>query len=505
MGMQLPSDILLGECGKTATSIASVEPAGNGLIWDFTVGRWHNYELAGVIHHNSGTTTTSAYKTARLLLEKQKPPRRDTPFWVISNTYDQVCGVCWGEKLHGMGFIPDCEIDWPRVRWLSAKDQWPLSVSLKPWPTARGGDPNKNWKIEFKSYEQGRRALQARSIGGFWFSEQFPLDLFLETLRGCREYMFPGAQFAEFTPIEPELCLWIEQVMEDPPENWNFYRCNTALNRVNLADGWYESFFGAVPEEMKDVRMTGALATFEGVIFPTFNIHVHVMKDRLTTEDIPWGVFHYRGIDWGSSLEHPQTCVWGYVDGLGEWTIYDEYWSVDQARLTRDHAAEILDRSIAWGWPEIGNSPQYCQTFADPARPDLIEEFCQSGLVTTMANNQVYEGIDTIRSLLKIQPTTGRPKLRIHERCQHLIQEMRKYRWKRSRKPTAGGMVGNVALPEPLRREEDEVCALRYMIHTMVKSHGQGLDSMRYSEYEKRKSVQLKRALVGGGGRGMIP
>ena len=459
---------------------------------------WANDAVSFLVGGNaSGTTVAAAYKTAKFILERQPPPRRDTPFWIIAKSYEQTCSVCWGEKLHGQQLIPDCEVDWGRISWVSKKDDWPKNVPLKPWP----GQPGKNWRIEFKSYEQGREALQARSIGGFWFSEQFPLNLFLETLRGCREYMFPGGQFCEFTPIDPELCLWIERVMEDPPFGWGFYRCNTELNKPNLATGWYENFFAAVPDEMQDVRKTGALASFEGTIFPSFQVPVHVRRSRLTTADIPRGVWHYRGIDWGSSVEHPFTCVWGYVDGQGHWTIYDEYWSISQAKLTRDHAAEILDRSIAWGWPEEGNNPEYCQTYADPARPDLIGEFSALGIPCLPANNDVYDGIDTIRMLLKVQANTGTPKLMIHERCRHLNEEMRKYRWKRTRLPQSGvGLISHVAKPEPLRRDEDTVCAMRYMIHSVTKSHGLGLDSMKYSNYE-RKSVQIRR---NGNGKGML-
>jgi hypothetical protein len=200
----------------------------------------------------AGTTEAAMFKLAKFVLHDQPPPRPNTPFWIISNTYEQVCGVCWAEKLMGHAHIPACEINWNDIRWLSAKQSWPLSVPLKPWPC----NPHNNWLLEFKSYEQGRTALQARSIGGFCFSEQFPLDLFIETLRGCREYMFPGGQFAEFTPIDPVLSLWVEKAQDEMPEGWAFYRANTEANKPNLADGWYDNFFAAVPDEMIEVRRT---------------------------------------------------------------------------------------------------------------------------------------------------------------------------------------------------------------------------------------------------------
>ena len=70
-------------------------------------------------------------------------------------------------------------------------------------------------------------------------------------------------------------------------------------------------------------------------------------------------------------------------------------------------------------------------SFADSARPGEINTFNKYSLLITPAANSpgsVIRGIDVIRSLLKINPKTGMPRLRIHKRCRHLIEEMRKYR-----------------------------------------------------------------------------
>ena len=174
--------------------------------------------------NGSGKTEVAAAKVGRFLVSWQEPPRRDTPFWIVSNSYQQVCAVCWQEKLFGRQFIPHDCIDWSRVRWLAPAQNWPLVVPLRPWPNGN------NWVLEFKSYEQGRRQLQARSIGGFWLSEQFTWDVFQEVLRGCREYMFPGGQIAEFTPVDPELCSHLEEILDNLPAGWGVYRLNTECN-----------------------------------------------------------------------------------------------------------------------------------------------------------------------------------------------------------------------------------------------------------------------------------
>jgi hypothetical protein len=381
---------------------------------------------------------------------------------------------------------------------------------------------------------QGWTKMQARSIGGFWFSEQFPLALFIEVLRGCRDYMFPGGQFAEFTPLQPDLCIWLEKVMENPPAGWRFYRGNTECNRPNLEAGWYDDFFATVPDEMLETRRIGALATFEGAIYTSFNRSLHVVGNEKIAYPFTPGMTHHRGIDWGASEEHPFACTWMAYDGMGDWIVYDEYWSNDQSRITQDHAVEILARSFAWGWPvpieikqptarmkpiadavwarvaEIrpGARPlldqQFGSTFADPSRPGEINAFNQMGIYVSPGMNDVYKGIDCIRSLLKVNPATDLPKLFIHERCKHLIEEFRKYRWMRGKKPTGTKILNPKAgKPVPLKRDDDTVDSLRYGCYSASMQRGAAPGSCDYKTYvDKRKGVQLDRGAYRGNGNG---
>ena len=475
---------------------------------------YHSRDLVSMVlgGNGSGKTTAAAAKVSKFVLFDQPPPRRDTPFWIISNTYDQVSGVCWAEKFHGEGHIPIGEVDWDRVRWLNVGLNWPLAVPLRPWPKSRGGDPGKNWILEFKSYEQGRRALQARSIGGFWFSEQFPLDLFLEVLRACREYMYPGGQIAEFCPIEPELCLWVERMMDTRPKSWGFYRMNTECNRKHLAKDWYDQFVAAIPDEMKATRLTGALATFEGSIFPTFSVRPideggHVIKGPV---DIPVGAECYFGLDWGASVEHPFACVWGFRDWRGVYTIYDEYWTNSQTVTLDDHAAKIKEITEDWFVPTYRDEPRRPNwgvdtMFCDPENMIAMRDFGGKGLNCHIASKNVDEGIDLIRVMLKYHPEFGGPRLRIHERCKHLIEEMRKYRWERKTKNEIGGRTIAVARPRPLKRDDDTLDSMRYLLFSAEKSRGAQIVTTGYGEWQrKHRTIQLdlSQRMVGANANG---
>ena len=236
---------------------------------------FYNSDTTGVAWmvggNGAGTTTLTMAKIAKLVLGTPAP-RRDTPFWVIANSRDQVMETCWVEKLFGMGFIPEWRIDWDRITWYRSTRGWPYGVPLLP----NEGEKT-NWVLEFKSYAQCREQVQAEPIGGFAFVEQFPWDLLIETLRGCREYNLPGSKFCAFTPVDPALSFEIEQMIENGhkpksgaepdrlymPDNWEVYRANTqcAMEAGHVSAEWFDEFFGMIPEEAREARMTGSFAS----------------------------------------------------------------------------------------------------------------------------------------------------------------------------------------------------------------------------------------------------
>lgn len=472
VGQLQVGDSVLG-AASASSKITAFEYLRTDVFYDLHVPGDNNYLAAGVWHHNSGKTVTSAHKCAQFVLEKQPAPRKDTPFWIVSNTYDMVCGVCWAEKLFEI--IPKQCVDWDRIQWYRPDRNWPFAVPLKPWPGQANKD--KNWVLEFKSYEQGRMSMQARSIGGLWFSEQFTWEIFTEALRGCRDYMYPGSVFAEFTPIDPALSVEIEDRYDDPPQGYSFYRTNTERNVEfkGISRDWYDTFMATVSDEMKETRRTGAFASYEGSIYQTFNSKVHlvesidVARSSASAAEVLFtgdpgeqptklrGIFFRRATDWGFSKEHPWVTLWGFKDGTGRWFIYDEYWS-DAGRTAKDHFEAIKsdDRH------QYSNEPWFGPMYGDPSRPDLIQQANDDGILTFAARNDVDEGIECVRRHLKIG--INGPSLFIDKhRCPKLAQQMRTYRWmKRSGK----GINPAAAAGKPLKFGDDAADAVRYLLYS---------------------------------------
>jgi hypothetical protein len=449
--------------------------------------------------NGAGTTSCSLAKVAKFVYETP-PPRRDTPFWIIANTYEQVMKTCWVEKLHGHGHILPQDVDWQRIAWYRSTAGWPYRVPLKPH--ANGN----NWVLEFKSYEQGRSKMQAEAIGGFLFVEQFPYPLLEEVLRGCREYNFPGSKLCEFTPVDPNMSVEIEMMIEedDLPPGWKVYRANTecAMEAGHVSKEWFHEFFGMVPEAMRETRMTGRFATYEGAIYPGFNPLVHLVGDDVIS--FPPNIHHRRAIDWGAGPDNPFAAIWAYRDSLGIWYIYDEEYSASQDKTTIDHLCDVQD---AYPWPQ--ENPHYGNTYADPSSPDNIriamklpmyamdeDGVPRPPISITPASNRVLEGIEHVQYLLKVDKAlstpdhpNGRPRLYIHkENCKNLARELRSYQWLRS------SMMGiNPVNPrrEPRKKDDHLADSLRYLTFSEAARAGGTIESRRKTGGAAGRSVRL--------------
>jgi hypothetical protein len=440
--------------------ITSVEFLRRDVYWDFSVEEHENYWMAGAWHHN--TTTTSLLKACKFMLETP-PPRRNTPFWFIAESYEQI-GSIYDEKIAQFGLIPPHIIDKDRIHWNKRNNNWPFRVPL----ISPEGPVGRNWTMEFKGWRQGRGQFQARAVGGFCFIEQFPWVILDETLRGAREFNIPGSKMAEYTPVDPSMSQEIEEMIEngvDPgmgnrankdakylPEGWKVYHMNTkcAKDHGHVSEAWFKEFFSMIPDSMLDVRMKGLFASFEGVIYPEFMPQIHCCGDEIWPIVHSEGTYHLRCIDWGTGPDNPFVCLWIAVCSDGTSYVYDEYYSNSSDCTIIDHLVNVQEQ---WEW---SNSPQFGMTYADPSDPgnfriasrlnEYARKHCDKvvkNISMGRAKNAVYEGIEHVRLMLKpslkravMDPNTLKveekfmPRLMIHKgNCPNLVREMKAYRW----------------------------------------------------------------------------
>lgn len=376
----------------------------------------------------SGKTSAGAYAVADMLI-RQQPPRDKCPFWVISKSYEMVGGISWGEKLSQ--YIHPRNIYW--ITWTNKARGWPAAIGL-----------HNGWVIEFKSWEQGRQAFQARSIGGAWLDEQFPEDVFHEVFVRTRD--FSGPIFFTLTPIDPDA--FLEERYHDVPDDWEWFELHTEDNRKTrggyLDDAWVDAFIADTPPDFRDVRLLGKFSGFAGAVYKMFRREVHVC-DPYPDNVPPDGGRIVRGIDFG--FNNPFVCLWARLDGDGCWTVFDEHYQPRE--LIGNHAKAINGR------------PTYRQgigaSWADPEDAQSRAELAKLDIPTGAAKKDVMSGIEEVQKALMVQ-SNGKPRLRITANCRNLIREMATYRWE------SNGSTRRDAKDEPEKKNDHCVDSLRYIL-----------------------------------------
>lgn len=181
-----------------------------------------------------------------------------------------------------------------------------------------------------------------------------------------------------------------------------------------------------------DRGIRGLWVSGDGVVYPDFDRNVHV----ITSEQARRMIFdrYLAGVDWG--WEHFGAIVTIGVKG-------DSYYVIEE------HAAQ---HKYIGGWINVakdiirryGNIPFYC----DPARTEHIAAFRKAGINAYLANNRVLSGIEEVATLM-----TNRQFFIVYEQCPRFREEIYKYVWKKN-------------TGEPLKENDDVLCAIRYGIHS---------------------------------------
>lgn len=178
----------------------------------------------------------------------------------------------------------------------------------------------------------------------------------------------------------------------------------------------------------------------EGMVYSMFDHALHV---REPPPNARWTEMLV-GIDHG--WEDPGVLLLVGVQGNGRdatcW-ILDEVYEQHQvptwwtARAKR--FAEQWNMAVSWRQHERAAVP--CRWFADPSRPEQIQEFVRAGIRVEPAKNAVEDGILAVadRLIPRLDPADQSGKRRlakmyVHPRCKHTIEEFGKYRRRRDPK-----------------------------------------------------------------------
>ena len=158
---------------------------------------------------------------------------------------------------------------------------------------------------------------------------------------------------------------------------------------------------------------------FSGAIYKDFQRAYHVIDDWKPNP----GEIVFRAMDFGAI--NPTVCLWVHVNREGEVIFFDEYQASE--KTTQENAGMILARHHEY---------TYAQTYGDPSGKQEIIDYGSFGLyissatkITTNEMDWVNSGINQVKMLLRVNPSTGRPKLFITQNCQNTIEGMERYEW----------------------------------------------------------------------------
>ena len=237
----------------------------------------------------------------------------------------------------------------------------------------------------------------------------------------------------------------------------------------NLPRDYVESL-EKMPKAWVERFMEGSFEVFSGQIFPEFSSDVHVLMPFPMAE---WYSI-FEGIDWG--YRNPTSCLWAAFDDKKNGFIVDEH--LQNNKLVNWHANKILDRRAQWGEP--------VQTMIDPTSSKIdptsgrsvIDEFNESGILVTPADNARIAGINRIGEWLREDPMhphpltgelhpehdhptepRGYPHLWIFANCVNLIEHLPQYQWVK-KPPTQEADPKE----KPLEKDDHDVDALRYIL-----------------------------------------
>lgn len=267
------------------------------------------------------------------------------PFWCAGvtgeSTRDNPQRILYGALGQpGTGMLPkDC------IKDVTNKRGIPNAVDTIVVRHGGGGDVQATESlIGFKSYDQGREKWQGPTLGGVWFDEEPPQDIYTEGL--TRTNVAMGPVMLTFTPL---------QGMSDVVKRFIIDKvAGTSITSMTIydVDHYSEADRNAIiatyPAHERDARAKGIPTMGSGRVFP-------LVEESITCEafEIPAHWTQIGGIDFG--WDHPSAGVKLAWDRDGD-VLY-----VTACHRAREQTPAMFAASVRpwgdwlpWAWPHDG-------------------------------------------------------------------------------------------------------------------------------------------------------
>lgn len=285
-------------------------------------------------------------------------------------------------------------------------------------------------KLQFKAYEQGRKAFQGTNVHFIWLDEEPPHQVFLECLQRGRTV--DGRILLTFTPLSGHSDV-VETFLGWQKTNQSggsIITIHCGWDDVPHLDAqWKAATLAATPAYLRDARRLGIPSAGIGKVYT-----VEETEFVINPIAIPG---HWRRV---FGFDH------GYFNTAVVWVAYDKdsdiayvYSDYKRGEVPMEmHAVAIKARG---DWiPGIGDA-----SARESDGKQIIDKYKAQGVKLKLANKAVDAGIQDVLSRL----STGR--LKVFSTCQKLLDEYRRYRYNEK---------------QQIVKENDHILdALRYVIY----------------------------------------
>jgi hypothetical protein len=251
-----------------------------------------------------------------------------------------------------------------------------------------------------------------------------------------------------------------EGVADHARKDYLWYKGDPHANRKNLPEGYYERMLAAFPKELRERFVMGSDDTHAGQVFSEFNRDIHA------TESFNWQD-HWEawvGLDYGRV--DPTVALFIGLDmaTLDVYVIGEHY---APNMLIPAHVQCMDEMAAKLGFPKEEAHKWADNNIAatDGGNGRSLQGWFGSGgwhFNLAAKRDALQPGIEKIKGLLC--PLNGAlPRLHIHPRCVHTIEEFQMYEWDTPRNPVE--MMRFKETP----KEDYNHCmdALRYAINAM--------------------------------------
>lgn len=329
--------------------------------------------------------------------------------------------------------------------------------------------------IGFKSFDQGREKFQGSSLDFVWFDEEPPKEIYEECL--MRVIDKRGDIFGTMTPLKGLTFLYEEIYLnrKNNPEIW--YEFMEWADNPYLSPKEIKLMESTLDESTLQSRKLGRFCTREGLVYPEFDEHVHVVQPFPVPPDWQDNI----SIDPG--LKNPLSAHWYAVDYDDNVYVIAEHYAAGKDIDYHAQAIHAMSESLCWKRDGKGRVSALIDSAAQQrtlaSQKSVAELFYERDILANpRVEKDLFSGISRVKSYLN--RGNGLPDLYIFSSCPNLIREIKSYFW-------GSGDA-------PVKRDDHAMDELRYYLMSRPKNAPPEAEESAVKRDKERRARKLMRS-----------